>query len=81
MSIIAEFSAPTNSLSLGKCIENQPDAEIEIERVVPMRQGTFPYVLFGTIQIISYLRRQQTRSRRSPLSLLLKNSIMDGYTS
>jgi len=44
MSIIAAFSAPANSLSLGQCIENQPNAEIEIERVVPMRQGTFPYI-------------------------------------
>jgi len=44
MSIIAAFSAPANSLSLGQCIENQPSAEIEIERVVPMRQGTFPYI-------------------------------------
>jgi len=44
MSIIAAFSAPANSISLGQCIENQPSAEIEIERVVPMRQGTFPYI-------------------------------------
>ena len=44
MSIIAAFSAPANSLSLGQCIEDQPDAEIEIERVVPMREGTFPYI-------------------------------------
>ncbi len=44
MSIIAAFSAPANSLSLGQCIENQPSAEIEIERVVPMREGTFPYI-------------------------------------
>jgi len=27
-----------------QCIENQSSAEIEIERVVPMRQGTFPYI-------------------------------------
>jgi predicted DNA binding protein len=44
MSIIAVFSAPANSLSLGQCIENQPGTEIEIERVVPMREGTFPYI-------------------------------------
>jgi len=44
MSIIAAFSAPAHSLSIGQCIENQPSAEIEIERVVPMREGTFPYV-------------------------------------
>ena len=44
MSIIAAFSAPANSLSIGQCIENQPSAEIEIERVVPMREGTFPYI-------------------------------------
>ncbi len=44
MSIIAEFSAPSNSLALGQCIENQSGAEIEIERIVPMRQGTFPYI-------------------------------------
>jgi len=44
MSLIAAFSAPTNSLSLGQCIENQPSTEIEIERVVPMREGTFPYI-------------------------------------
>jgi predicted DNA binding protein len=44
MSIIADFTAPSNSLVLGQCIENQSSAEIEIERVVPMRQGTFPYI-------------------------------------
>ncbi len=44
MSIIAEFTAPSNSLALGQCIENQSGAEIEIERIVPMRQGTFPYI-------------------------------------
>jgi len=44
MSIIAEFTAPSNSLVLGQCIENQSGAEIEIERIVPMRQGTFPYI-------------------------------------
>lgn len=44
MSVIAAFAAPAASLALGHCIENQPEAEIEIERVVPMRQGTFPYV-------------------------------------
>jgi len=44
MSIIAAFSAPANSLSLGQCIEDQSNAEIEIERIVPMREGTFPYI-------------------------------------
>lgn len=44
MSIIAEFTAPSNCLALGQCIENQYSAEIEIERIVPMRQGTFPYI-------------------------------------
>ena len=44
MSIIAEFTAPSDSLVLGQCIENQSGAEIEIERIVPMRQRTFPYI-------------------------------------
>jgi len=44
VSIITEFTAPSDSLVLGQCIENQSGAEIEIERIVPMRQGTFPYI-------------------------------------
>jgi len=44
MSVIATFVATADSFPLGNCIENQPSAEIEIERIVPMRQKTFPFI-------------------------------------
>jgi predicted DNA binding protein len=44
MSVIATFSVRSENFPLGKCIENQADAEIEIERIVPMKRGTFPYI-------------------------------------
>lgn len=44
MSVIATFSTASDSFPLGKTIENQPSAEIEIERIVPMRQRTFPFI-------------------------------------
>ncbi|MFD1640655.1 helix-turn-helix domain-containing protein [Halohasta litorea] len=44
MSVIATFEVSADSFPLGKSIENQSTAEIEIERVVPMRQGQFPFI-------------------------------------
>lgn len=44
MSVIATFRISADSFPLGTCIENQPTAEIEIERIVPMRQKTFPFI-------------------------------------
>jgi len=44
VSVIATFVAESNSFPLGKCIENQPTAEIEIERIVPMQEETFPFI-------------------------------------
>lgn len=44
MSVIATFRVSADSFPLGKCIETQPTAKIEIERIVPMRQQTFPFI-------------------------------------
>jgi hypothetical protein len=44
MSVIATFIVDSDSFPLGKSIEGQPTAEIEIERIVPMREGTFPFI-------------------------------------
>jgi len=44
MSVIATFVVTAESFPLGSCIETQPSAEIEIERIVPMREKTFPFV-------------------------------------
>lgn len=44
MSVIATFIVDSDSFPLGKSIENQPTAEIEIERIVPMREETFPFI-------------------------------------
>ena len=44
MSIIATFTVSAESFPLGSCIENQPTAEIEIERIVPLRQKTIPFI-------------------------------------
>jgi len=33
VSVIAEFTAPSNSLALGQCIENQSDAETDLDDV------------------------------------------------
>ena len=44
MSVIATFVISSDSFPLGHAIEQQSSAEIEIERVVPMRQEQFPYI-------------------------------------
>lgn len=44
MSVIATFVVDSDSFPLGKSIEGQPTAEIEIERIVPMREQTFPFI-------------------------------------
>lgn len=44
MSVIATFIVDSDSFPLGNSIENQPTAKIEIERIVPMREGTFPFI-------------------------------------
>jgi len=44
MSVIATFGVSAESFPLGSCIENQSAAKIEIERIVPMRQQTFPFI-------------------------------------
>ena len=44
MSVIATFIIDSDSFPLGKSIEGQPSAEIEIERIVPMREETFPFI-------------------------------------
>jgi len=44
MSVIATFVVAADSFPLGSCIETQPSAKIEIERIVPMRQQTFPFI-------------------------------------
>lgn len=44
MSVIATFIIDSDSFPLGKSIEDQTTAEIEIERIVPMREQTFPFI-------------------------------------
>lgn len=44
MSVIATFVIESDSFPLGNCIENQPSAKIEFERIVPMREETFPFI-------------------------------------
>lgn len=44
MSVIAIFTISSESFPLGKCIRNQLTAEIEIERIAPIRKETFPFI-------------------------------------
>jgi predicted DNA binding protein len=44
MSVIATFDVSSDSFPLGKAIENQSTAEVEIERIIPMRQEKFPFI-------------------------------------
>ncbi|MEA1932009.1 MAG: helix-turn-helix domain-containing protein [Euryarchaeota archaeon] len=44
MSVIATFDVSSDSFPLGKAIENQSTAKIEIESIVPMRQEKFPFI-------------------------------------
>lgn len=43
MSVIATFCVASDDFPLGESIKDQSNAEIEMERIVPMRDSSFPY--------------------------------------
>lgn len=43
MASIAEFRVAADAFPLGRVFDYLPDARIELERVVPTNEGTFPY--------------------------------------
>lgn len=43
MSIVAEFTIPAEALPAGDLLVENPDMQIEIERIVPTRESAFPF--------------------------------------
>ncbi|WP_306061322.1 helix-turn-helix domain-containing protein [Natronococcus wangiae] len=43
MSIVAEFTIPTNALPAGDTLAKNPDVQIEIERIVPTQESALPF--------------------------------------
>lgn len=44
MSVIIEFTLPSDSFPFGRSMSGDPDVRVQLERVVPLRQARIPFV-------------------------------------
>ena len=66
MTLIAEFTIPPEALPLGDLLTDRPEAEIEIERIIPGDATIFPFFWDGVLNRRTFLN-MLTKSQHSPI--------------
>lgn len=45
MSIVVEFKLPSSAFPFGRATSGDPNARVQLERVIPLKEGRIPFLL------------------------------------
>lgn len=72
MSIVAEFTIPADAVPGGSTLETMPDAEIELERIVPSNTSVLPYFWLYGVDANTFLANMEEEPGIENIKLLLE---------